>query len=170
MFFLIDLVGFIGSVLMAVRFHEIPAIGFDFLGFSERWASFLGGLVIFVPLIVAVAMLGSRAARAIYKPGLFMLDKALGAGVAGVLAVTIVIVGLLFIRSLSFPFGLNDLIKRSAIAPKVIEAAEPAIANTDRVLGLDLCGGRLKRIIPEVCHPDGASATPVGRMERKRLP
>jgi len=155
-FFLIDLVGFIGSVLVAVRFHEIPAIGFDFLGVSERWASFLGGLVIFVPLIVAVAMLGSRAARAIYKPGLFMLDKVLGAAIAAVLATTMLIVALLFIRSLSFPFGLNDLIKRSVIAPKVIEAAEPAIASTDRALGLDLCGGRLERIIPEVCEPQTA--------------
>ena len=151
-FFAIDLVGFVGAVLAAIRFHEIPAIGFDFMGFSERWAAFLGGLVIFVPLIVAVAMIGSRASRAMYKPGLHTLDKVLGAVIAGVLAMTIVLVALLFIRSLDFPFGLNDLIKRSAIAPAVIEAAEPAIANVDAALGLDLCGGKLRRIIPEVCR------------------
>lgn len=156
MFFAIDLVGFLSSVLVAVRFHEIPAIGFDYLGASERWSAFGGGLVIFVPLIVATAMLGSRASRAMYKPGLFTLDKVLGAAIAGVLAVTMVIVALLFIRSLSFPFGLNDLIKRSAIAPRVIEGAEPTIAAVDRTLGLDLCGGRLKRVIPEVCDSDGA--------------
>lgn len=151
-FFAIDLVGFVGAVLAAVRFHEIPAIGFDFLGFSQSWAAFLGGLVIFVPLIVAVAMIGSRASRAMYKPGLHTLDKVLGAAIAAVLAMTAALVGMLFVRSLDFPFGLNDLVRRSAIAPAVIEASQPLIANVDRALGLDLCGGRLARIIPEVCE------------------
>lgn len=152
MFFAIDLVGFCGSVLLAVRFHEVPAIGFDFLGFSRNWAAFLGGVVIFVPLIVLTAMGGSRMSRAMYKPGLFTLDKVLGAAIAAVLAITMVIVALLFVRSLSFPFGLNDLVKRSAIAPTAIETAEPLIAAMDDALGLDLCGGKLARVIPEVCE------------------
>ena len=151
MFFAIDLVGFIGSVLLAVRFHGIPAIGFDFLGFSERWAAFLGGLVIFVPLIVLTALVGSRMSRAMYKPGLLTLDKVLGAAIAGVLAITAVLVGLLFLRAAPIPFGIGDLVKRSAIAPRAIETAEPVIAGLDQALGLDLCGGRLKRVITEVC-------------------
>lgn len=154
MFFLVDLIGFGASVLAAVRFHEIPAIAFDFLGFSNRWASFLGGLVIFVPLIVVTAIVGSRMSRAMYKPGLFMVDKVLGAAIAAVLAVSLAIVGLLFLRAAPIPFGLGDLVKRSAIATRVIEGAEPAIAFTDDKLGLDLCGGKLAKIIPEVCEQD----------------
>ena len=150
-FFIVDLVGFVASVLLAIRFHEIPAIGFDFLGIGERWAAFLGGLVIFVPLIVLTAMVGSRMSHAMYKPGLFTLDRVLGTAIAAALAVIVALVGLLFLRAAPIPFGLGDLVKRSTIAPAVIDAAEPVIAFLDDQMELELCGGKLKRIIPEVC-------------------
>jgi uncharacterized membrane protein required for colicin V production len=151
-FFFVDLVGFIVTVLLAVRFRTIPAVFIEYLGFSENVANIVGGIVIFVPLIIGVAIVGARMSHAMYRPGLYMLDKVLGAAVAGVLAITIAIVGMLFVRSLDIPFGLGDLIKRSAIAPAVIEGAEPAIASLNEALGLDLCGGRLARVIPEVCE------------------
>ncbi len=150
-FFAIDLVGFIGSVLIAIRFHEIPKTILEAV-LSQRWAAFVGGLVIFVPLIVMTAFIGSRASRAMYKPGLFTLNRALGAGVAAVLAIVVALVGLLFLRAAPIPFGIGDLIKRSAIAPKAIELSQPVIAALDDALGLDLCGGRLVRILPEVCE------------------
>jgi uncharacterized membrane protein required for colicin V production len=151
-FYLIDLVGFVASVLIAIRFHEIPAIGFDFIGLSETWAAFLGGLVIFVPLIVFTAIVGSRAAGAVYKPGLFTTNRALGAALAATFAVVAAIVGLLFLRAAPIPFGLGDLIKRSTIAPAVIGWAEPVIAFADDAMELELCGGNLADIIPEVCE------------------
>jgi uncharacterized membrane protein required for colicin V production len=151
-FFAVDLAGFLGTVLLAVRFRGIPAAFAEFLGFSDNVASVIGGVVIFVPLIIVVALVGARMSHAMYRPGLYTLDKVLGAAVAALLAITIAIVGMLFVRSLDIPFGLGDLIKRSAIAPAVIEAAEPTIAVLDDTLGLDLCDGRLKRIIPEVCE------------------
>ena len=151
-FFLIDLVGFGASVLAAIRFHEIPAIGFDFLGFSARWAAFLGGLVIFIPLIAATAILGSRASKAMYKPGLFTTNRVLGAALGALLAIVASVVGLLFLRAAPIPFGIGDLVKRSTIAQRAIETAEPAIASIDDVAGLELCGGKLKRVIPEVCE------------------
>ncbi len=152
MFFAIDLIGFAGSVLAAIRFHGIPAIGFDFLGFSQAWAAFLGGLVIFLPLIALTALVGSRASKAMYKPGLFTLDRVLGATLAALLAVVAAVVGLLFLRAAPIPFGIGDLVKRSTIARNTIEAAEPAIAAVDDVAGLELCGGKLARIVPEVCR------------------
>lgn len=155
MFFAIDLVGFAGSVVTAVRFHEIPAIGFEFLGFTPRWAAFLGGLVIFVPLIVLTAMVGSRASKAMYKPGLFTLDRVLGATFAALLAVVAVIVGLLFLRAAPIPFGVGDLVKRSTIARNSIDAAAPVVAAVDNAAGLELCGGKLKRVVPEVCGGSG---------------
>lgn len=150
-FFAIDLVGFVGSVLLAIRFHEIPKTLFEVLGISDRWSALMGGLVIFVPLIVFTAFVGSRASNAMYKPGLFTLNRALGAAVAAVLAMAAALVGLLFLRAAPIPFGIGDLVKRSTIAPKAIEAAGPAIGFLDDALGLDLCGGRLKKIVPEVC-------------------
>lgn len=154
MFYVIDLVGFVGSVIVAVRFHEIPKTAFDAIGVSDRWGAFLGGLSIFVPLIVLTAIVGSRAAKAIYKPGLFTLNRVLGAAVAAVLATTMVVVGLLFLRAAPLPLGVGGFVKGSALAPRAIDAAEPAVAFLDERVGLDLCGGRLARIIPEVCdHP-----------------
>jgi hypothetical protein len=157
-----------------VRFHEIPAIGFDFIGISEAWSAFLGGLVIFVPLIVLTAMVGSRAANAVYKPGLFTTNRALGAAIAAVFALIAATVGLLFLRAAPIPFGIGDLVKRSEIAPAVIGAAEPVIAFFDEQMELELCGGKLANIIPEVCDnpdkldSDATQETP--RPETRRTP
>jgi uncharacterized membrane protein required for colicin V production len=151
----IDLVGFVASVLIAIRFHDIPGVFFEVLGWSQRWAAFLGGLVIFVPLILVTAWLGSRAAKAVYKPGLFTLNRLLGAAVASALAVIVALVGLLFLRAAPLPFGIGDLVKHSAIAPQAIDAAAPVIRSLDETLGLDLCGGRLERVIAEACPDDG---------------
>jgi uncharacterized membrane protein required for colicin V production len=153
-FYVIDLVGFITSVLIAVRFHSYPAVFWELLGWSRAWAAFLGGLVIFIPLIVLTAWLGSRAAKAVYKPGLFTLNRVLGAAVAATLAVTMALVGLLFLRTAPLPFGVDNFVEGSAIAEPAIEGAEPVIGALDEVLGLDLCGGRLERVITEVCRPD----------------
>jgi hypothetical protein len=105
-------------------------------------------------LIVLTAWLGSRAAKAVYKPGLFTLNRVLGAAVAAALAVTVALVGLLFLRAAPLPFGIGSFVKGSAIAQPAIDGASPVIAALDDAVGLDLCGGRLKRVIDEVCRPD----------------
>lgn len=153
-FYAIDLVGFVGSVIAAVRFHEIPATVYDALGMSARTAAIVGGLTIFVPLIVLTAVVGGRLSRAMYAPGLFTLNRVLGTAFAAALAVSIVVVGLLFARAAALPFGLGDLLDRSLIAPRVIEWAVPVTSALDERLGLDLCGGRLLRAVPELCGED----------------
>jgi uncharacterized membrane protein required for colicin V production len=151
-FYVIDLVGFVASVLIAVRFHSYPAVFWELMGWSQRWAAFLGGLVIFVPLILLTAWLGSRAAKAVYKPGLFTLNRVLGAAVAAALALSVALVGLLFLRAAPLPFGIGNFVRGSAIAEPAIEASEPVIRTLNDTLGLDLCGGRLERVITEVCR------------------
>lgn len=151
-FCLIDLIGFAGSVLAAVRFHEIPGTIFEFFGLSTTKADVAGGLVIFVPLIVLTAIVGSRASKAVYKPGLFTTNRFLGAAFGAALAVTIVIVGLLFARSAKLPFGIGRLVETSTIAPRVLKAAAPGVRTLDRDLGLDLCGGRFAHALPEICR------------------
>jgi uncharacterized membrane protein required for colicin V production len=156
-FYAIDLVGFVGAVVLAIRFHEIPAIVFDAFGLSARNAAIAGGLAIFVPLIVLTAIIGGRLSRAVFVPGLFTTNRVLGAAFAAALAVTIVVVGLLFARAAALPFGLSDLVERSLIAPRVLDAVAPATVFIDDKLGLDLCGGRLARAIPDLCDEPYAS-------------
>jgi uncharacterized membrane protein required for colicin V production len=153
-FFVVDLVGFVVAVLAAIRFHEIPATVIEGLGPSPRTSAIVGGLLIFIPLIVATAYVGSKAHRAVFKPGLFTTNRLLGAAFGAALAAAIVIVGLLFARSADLPFGIGDQVENSAIAPRVLEGVEPGIAWIDDKLGLDLCGGRLARVVPEVCKED----------------
>jgi len=150
-FCFIDLIGFAGSVLAAVRFHEIPGAIFEFFGLSMRTADVAGGLAIFVPLIVLTAIVGSRASKAMFKPGLFTTNRVLGAAFGAMLALTVVIVGLLFARSAKLPFGIGRLAETSTIAPRVLKAASPGVRFLDRNLGLDLCGGRLAHNVPEIC-------------------
>jgi uncharacterized membrane protein required for colicin V production len=150
-FYAIDLVGFVASVVAAVRFHEIPAAVLDALGLSSRTAAILGGLAIFVPLIVVTAIIGSRLSRAMFAPGLFTTNRVLGAAFAAALGVAIVVVGLLFARATDLPFGLSNLLDRSLIAPKIVDGIAPATKFLDDKLGLDLCGGRLLHKVPELC-------------------
>ena len=151
-FYAIDLVGFTASVLAAVRFHEIPAIFYG-LFWSPRTAAFVGGLTIFVPLIILVAIVGSKASRAMYRPGLFTLNRVAGVVFAGALALVVLVVGVLFIRSAPLPFGLGRIVGNSSIATVVVDAATPAIEFFDREMGLDLCGGKLRRVIRDACRP-----------------
>lgn len=156
-FYAIDLVGFVGSVIAAIRFHEIPAIAFELLGLSTRNAAIAGGLAIFVPLIALTAIVGRRLSRAVFAPGLFTTNRVLGAAFAAALGVAIVVVGLLFARAADLPFGLSDLVERSLIAPRVMDAVAPAMVFVDDRLGLELCGGRLARAFPDLCDEPYAS-------------
>ena len=152
-FYVIDLVGFIGAVLLAVRFHEIPATVIEDLGPSQRTASIIGGLIIFVPLIAATAILGSKAHKAVFRPGLFTTNRVIGAAFGAALAAAIIIVGLLFARAADLPL-IGDRINDSIIAKRIFDGVEPAVAWTNDRFGLDLCGGRLAEAAPEVCEDD----------------
>ncbi len=150
-FYAIDLAGFLGSVLAAVRFHEIPGSFFDAIGIAPRTSTVVGGLAIFLPLILITAFVGGRLSKAMYAPGLFTANRVLGAAFAAALAAAIVIVGLLFARATSLPFGLSDLLDRSLIAPRILDGVTPIIGAMDDILGLELCDGRLLVAVPELC-------------------
>ncbi len=150
-FYVIDLVGFIGAVLLAVRFHEIPGTLIENLGPSQRTSSIVGGLIIFVPLIVVTAILGSKAHKAVFRPGIFTTNRVIGAVFGAALAAAIIIVGLLFARAADIGF-VGDRIDDSIIAKRVFDGVEPAVAWANDQFGLDLCGGRLADAVPEVCE------------------
>lgn len=130
-------------MIAAVRLHEVPATIYDGFGVPERWAGVLGGLTIFVPIIVVVALVGGRASKAMYRPGLWTTNRVLGAGVAAALALAAVVVAVLALQASSLPL-LPDLVERSPVAAQIVDAASPLVAAADRGLGLGLCDGALE--------------------------
>jgi hypothetical protein len=51
------------------------------------------------------------------------------------------------------PF-VGDRIEDSIIAKRVFDGVKPTVAWANELFGLDLCGGRLARVLPEVCEED----------------
>jgi uncharacterized membrane protein required for colicin V production len=108
-------------------------------------------LTIFVPLIIAIAIVGGRAAKAVYKPGLFMTNRILGAAFGAALALTVVAVGLMALRAQPIPFGLGNFMQRSPLGQQVVNWVAPAVRNVNSTLDLGLCDGKLRKHLPEVC-------------------
>ena len=148
---MIDLVGFVGAVIAAVRFHEIFAWLYEAFGLSKRISLIAGGLTVFVPLIVLVGIIGGRAAKAVYKPGLFTTNRELGAALGGALAVTIAAVGMMALRSESIPFGIGRFVQRSPLGQQLVDWVAPAARGVNTALDLGLCDGTGAKRLPEVC-------------------
>ena len=85
-----------------------------------------------------------------------MLDRVLGAAIAATLAVTIVLVAVLFLRSTKLLFGIDNVVAGSAIARTGDRGGRTRHRHAGHHSGLDLCGGRLARILSEVCDEDGS--------------
>jgi len=134
-----------------VRFHEIFATLWRSAGVSRRTSLIAGGLTIFVPLIVAIAIVGGRVAKSVYKPGLFTTNRVLGAAFGGALALTVVAVGLMALRAEHVPFGLGSFVQRSPLGQQVVDWVAPVVRGVNSTLDLGLCNGKLAKHLPEVC-------------------
>jgi hypothetical protein len=134
-----------------VRFHEIFATLWRSAGLSHRASLIAGGLTVFVPLIVAIAIVGGRAAKSVYRPGVFTLNRVMGAAFGGGLALAIVAVGLMALRAEPIPFGLGGLVQRSALGQQIVDWVAPVVRGVDSSVDLGLCDGRLAKHLPEVC-------------------
>lgn len=141
------------AVIAAVRFHEITAIPFELVGLSPTVAAVAGGLLIFIPAIVLVAVVGGRFSKAMFRPGLFTTNRVIGAAFAAALGLALVLVGVLAARTASVPF-VGDLVRRSPLATQIVELSAPGITYVDDYLDLGLCSGRLADAAPEACTPD----------------
>jgi hypothetical protein len=150
-FYVIDLFGFVGAVICAVRFHEIFGALWRGAGLHGRNALVAGGLTVFVPLIVAIAIVGGRAAKSVYKPGFFTTNRVLGAAFGGALALTVVAVGLMALRAEPIPFGLGSFVQRSPLGQQVVDWVAPVVKGVNSTLDLGLCDGKLRKHLPEVC-------------------
>jgi len=139
-----------------VRFHEIFATLWRSVGLSHRTALIAGGLTVFVPLIVAVAIVGGRLAKSVYKPGFFTTNRVLGAAFGGALAVTVVAVGLMALRAQPLPFGIGNFVQRSPLGQQIVDWVAPVAKGVNSTLDLGLCDGKLAKHLPEVCSGHGS--------------
>jgi hypothetical protein len=146
------LFGFIGTVVCAVRFHEIFATLWRSAGLSHRASLVAGGLTVFIPLIVAVAIVGGRVAKSVYKPGFFTTNRVLGAAFGGALALTVVAVGLMALRAEPIPFGIGSFVQRSPLGQQIVDWVAPVVKGVNSTLDLGLCDGKLAKHLPEVCN------------------
>lgn len=121
----IDVFGFGAALLLAVRLHAAPAEPFRWVGVSEGWASLWGGLVVFVPLIVAVAWVGAKVGRVMMQPGLRMTNKVLGVAF-GVATAAVVLTFVLIIGNVApVPLGLAQAAARSPLGGALLDLAAP---------------------------------------------
>lgn len=121
----IDLVGFGIAALLAVRFSDLLAGLYRWMGLSGGWARLAGGLTIFVPIVVATAAIGWTVGRVVRLPGLRMTDRVLGLG-AGILTAAIVLaVGLVVAKAGPVPDAVTGAVERSPTASLFLDLTSP---------------------------------------------
>lgn len=133
----IDLVGFSAAVVAALRFHDLAAAGWRAVGLGGGAASLAGGLTIFVPLIVAVAIVGAKVGRVVMQPGLRMTNKLAGVALGITWAAVGVTFALLVAQVAPVPLGLADAVRRSPTARLLLDVADPVTGVLQRIAERD---------------------------------
>ncbi len=121
----IDLVGFTVAVILALRFHPLTSLPFAWLGLSAGWAGLAGGLTIFVPLIVGVAIVGAKMGRVARQPGLHATNRVLGIGFGATWAAVVATFAMLVTQFAPVPVGLSDAVRRSPTARVLLSSNSP---------------------------------------------
>lgn len=122
----IDLVGFTVALLLAIRFYGPVAVPYRALGASDGWAALAGGLTVFVPLIIAVAVVGAKVGRVVMQPGLHLTNRLLGIGFGVAWAAVVLTFVLLVSQFAPVPLGISDAVRRSPTARLLLSSASPA--------------------------------------------
>lgn len=154
---LMDLVGLVVGAAVAFRLSE-PVGGFltDRFGASPEWGRVGAGIVLFVLFGTAMTVVAHLLSKVARLPGLSLINRALGVGVAGAWGVLLVLVAVSIVAVLPVPEGVDDAIEGSVVAqtlagpesvprnlldPLVGDEALTALAAIER-----LTGGR--RVVP----------------------
>ena len=148
-FRLIDIVGFVAAVLLAVKLHGVFAFIYDAMGVSRTTAQILGGATVFVPVIVGIGIVGRRIAKTADMPGISLANRVLGAAFGVALGFVVIAVGLMAIRSVKLP--ITGLTERSELGETIVGWAAPVVRGADGALDLGLCEGRFAKRVEEVC-------------------
>lgn len=167
-FRVIDIVGFVLAVIAAIKLHGPFRAIYDGIGFSPRVAPLLGGLTVFVPVIVAVGFLGRRLVKTGDLPGISLANKILGAAFGAALALVVMAVGLMAIRSFDLPF--TGLAERSELAETIVEWSAPVVRGADSTLDLGLCEGRFAKRVEEVCTRYATERAEEETVQTRRTP
>ncbi|HVE93144.1 MAG TPA: CvpA family protein [Actinomycetota bacterium] len=122
----IDLMGFTLALLLSLRFAGAASAPFRLVGFRGATATLLGALLIFAPLIVAVAVVGARANRLVMHPGLHMTNRICGVGFGLAFAVVVMTFVLLITQAAPVPQGLSQAARKSPMGRVLLSSASPA--------------------------------------------
>lgn len=143
----IDLVGFVVAVIAALRLYPVLAAPYRAFGLDAGPAALAGGLTVFVPLIVAVALIGRKAGRIVAQPGIRMTNKLLGLGAGVATAAVGLTVILSAARALPVPEALTDAVRRSPTAGVLLDAATPLTRALEAV-----APERVRRLLPQAAR------------------
>lgn len=113
------------AALLAVRFADLAAGIYRWMGLSDGWSRLAGGLTIFVPIVVGTAAMGWTVGRVVRLPGLRMTDKVLGLAFGVLTAAVVLAVGLVVARAAPVPLWLTEAVERSPTAELFLDATSP---------------------------------------------
>ncbi|HVL82098.1 MAG TPA: CvpA family protein [Actinomycetota bacterium] len=133
----LDLFGFGIGLIAALRFYRLPAAPLRWVGVGPGTAYVVGGALIFVPIIIAVALLGLKVNRVTWQPGIHLTNRVVGAGFGVALATTAMTFLMLVSQLAPLPLGLSDAVRRSPSGRLLLSSAFPATRILQRVAARD---------------------------------
>lgn len=148
---MMDLVGLIVGAAIAFRLSE-PVGGFltDRFGVSPEWGRIGAGIALFVVFGVGTSILAHFLSKFTRLPGLTLINRVLGTGVAAAWGILLVLVAVSIVSVLPVPDGVDEAIDESVVAqalagpdsvprrlldPLVGDEAMTALAAIERVTG-----------------------------------
>ncbi len=174
---LMDLVGLVVGAAVAFRLSDpVGGLLTDRFGVSPEWGRIGAGIALFVLFGVAMSVVAHFLARATRLPGLSLVNRALGTGVAAAWGVVLVLVLVSVVAVLPVPEAVDEAIVDSVVAqalagpdslprhlvdPLVGDEAMTALAAIERITG----GRRVvpaagERIETETVEPDTVALVP----------
>ena len=128
----IDLVGFLLSVLLAVRLYPVIGVPLSWIGIGRGPANFIGGLIIFAGLVVGAAIFSRRIHRRVGQASLTENRRIGGAVVGGLWSALLGTFLLVFVTVIPTPGMVQRAVPRSLMGHTVLSADSPVYLVMDR--------------------------------------
>lgn len=107
------------------------------LGLGDGTSDVIGAVLIFLPIILAVAIFGMRVNKLTWMPGLHLTNRVLGVGFSIALAATVLTFALLVTQFAPVPLGLTDAARRSPTGHLLLSSASPATKLLEGIASRD---------------------------------
>lgn len=126
-----DLGGFVLGAVLALRLHAYAGAPFRWVGMGDGWASFLGGLILFVPVVVGAGFAANRVMR---MPRFLFLPPRVnhvgGAALAAAWAFAFAVFFLVLLLVLPAP-SVMPAVSRSLVGRTVLASGSPVYSSLE---------------------------------------